>query len=97
MPPYLTTALTTTGTNASATRNSSVVGCTIVIVLTLCTSATVIYICWKRNKGGRLEENVDIEENLTYGTYSRGSAVEGNFGDGDKVYVRDTNAYYTAN
>ena len=55
--PYLTTALTTTGTNASATRNSTVVGCTIVIVLTLCTSATVIYICWKRNKGSRLEEN----------------------------------------
>ena len=52
---------------------------------------------WKRNKGGRLEENVDIEENLTYGTYSRGSAVEGNYGDGDKVYVCDTNAYYIAN
>ena len=92
-----TNTTTTTTTSATATRNSTLVVCTITIILTLCTSAIVIAICWKSNKGARPEENVDIEENLTYGTYSRGHDEDGEYGDGDKVYIHDTNAYYADN
>jgi len=36
------------------------------------------------------------EVNDTYGTYSMGWDGEGEYGDGDKVYVTDTNCYYAA-
>ena len=36
----------------------------------------------------------DTDENPIYGTYSRGLDGEGDYGDGDKVYVTDTNDYY---
>ena len=47
----------------------------------------------KRKKGNKNPMN--IEENHTYGTYSRGWEEEGEYGDGDKVYVTDTNDYYS--
>ena len=36
------------------------------------------------------------ESNVLYGTYARGWDGEGEYGEGDKVYVTDTNDYYTA-
>ena len=35
------------------------------------------------------------DENDVYGTYSRGSDDEGEYGDGDRVYVMDTNSNYS--
>ena len=32
--------------------------------------------------------------NDIYGTYARGEDGEGDYGDGDKVYVSDSNTYY---
>ena len=37
-----------------------------------------------------------MNENDMYGSYSRGWSDEGEYGDGDKVYVTDTNDYYYA-
>ena len=37
-------------------------------------------------------EKEDIND--TYGTYARGWDGEGEYGDGDKVYVTDSNTYY---
>ena len=34
------------------------------------------------------------DKNDTYGTYARGWDGEGEYGDGDKVYVSDANVYY---
>ena len=34
------------------------------------------------------------DKNDTYGTYARGWDGEGDYGDGDKVYVSDANVYY---
>ena len=33
------------------------------------------------------------DKNDTYGTYSKGWNGKGDYGDGDKVYVTDTNVY----
>ena len=34
------------------------------------------------------------DKNDTYRTYARGWNGKGDYGDGDKVYVTDTNVYY---
>ena len=36
---------------------------------------------------------MDINSDV-YGTYSRGEGGEGEYGDGDRVYVQDSNDYY---
>ena len=42
-----------------------------------------------------LSQDVQKEDiNDTYGTYARGWDGEGEYGDGDKVYVTDSNTYY---
>ena len=58
-------------------------------------------ICWtttrkKKRKGKKSSTGENTEENHIYGTYSRGWYEEGEYGDGDKVYVTDTNDYYYA-
>ena len=45
---------------------------------------------------GQVKENYGTDENHTYGTYSRGWEEDGVYGDGDKVYVTDTNDYYAS-
>ena len=35
-----------------------------------------------------------VDKNDIYGTYARGEGGEGDYGDGDKVYVEDSNVYY---
>ena len=48
-----------------------------------------------RLKKKRSRKNISkTDENEDYGTYSRGWDGEGDYGDGDKVYVTDTNVYY---
>ena len=53
-------------------------------------AALVIIICWvkKKCRKGPKKEKENTDENHTYGTYSRGW-----YGDGDNVYVTDTNDY----
>ena len=62
----------------------------------------LVYLCWTRACCNlkskcrvwckRTVEKEDI--NNDYGTYSRGWYEEGDYGDGDKVYVTDTNECY---
>ena len=40
---------------------------------------------------GKIEKE---EVNDVYGTYARGADGEGDYGDGDKVYISDSNVYY---
>ena len=35
-----------------------------------------------------------VDKNDIYGTYARGEGGEGDYGDGDIVYVEDSNVYY---
>ena len=56
-----------------------------------------IYMCktncsLKPNCRALSQEKEDIND--TYGTYARGWDGEGEYGDGDKVYVTDSNTYY---
>ena len=45
--------------------------------------------CCPRRRNSMKEDKNDI-----YGTYARGWDGEGEYGDGDKVYVSDANTYY---
>ena len=56
------------------------------------TVVIVSYICWQKNQKKANQES--REENDTYGSYARGFNGEGDYGDGDKVYVTDNNFYY---
>ena len=51
---------------------------------------------WKEVTKKRHTSVFHTDENDTYGTYSRGWDGEGDYGEGDKVYVTDANDYYTA-
>ena len=72
----------------------------IVVVLTIGFALAVIVasvICWKKNNNKRnVPDRRSVELNPIYGTYSRGWDGEGDYGEGDKVYVIDNNDYYTA-
>ena len=56
--------------------------------------AVVALAVWKKKRGNGATEVIKTEENDVYGTYSRGPGGEGDYGDGDKVYVTDYNDYY---
>ena len=49
---------------------------------------------WRKRRVKAAEEEMDIDENDTYGTYARGSWDEGEYGDGDVVEVVDNNELY---
>ena len=70
--------------------------CTSLLLLAL---VVVCILVWKKKKGmsGSKEDEMDTDENHTYGTYSRGWGEDGEYGDGDKVYVTDSNDYYATN
>ena len=44
--------------------------------------------------GGARGEDIQTDENHTYGTYARGFDGEGEYGDGDIAEVVDNNDYY---
>ena len=51
--------------------------------------------CKKRIETKQKAANtMHTDENHIYGTYSRGSMGEGDYGDGDRMYAIDTNDYY---
>ena len=59
----------------------------------------VIFMCknnchLKRNCCAVCEDLEKKDINDIYGTYARGWDGEGDYGDGDKVYVCDSNTYY---
>ena len=60
--------------------------------------AVVALVVWKKKKGNSAKgaNNFNTDENHTYGTYSRGWEDGGEYGDGDKVYVKDSNDYYAS-
>ena len=63
------------------------------VVLSI-TVAIVSFICWQNNEK---KSNVTLsEENEVYGSYARDVNGEGEYGDGDKVYVTDKNSYYAS-
>ena len=48
----------------------------------------------RRERKSKDANDFHTDENHVYGTYNRGSMEEGDYGDGDRVYVVDTNVYY---
>ena len=42
----------------------------------------------------RRRNSMKGDKNDVYGTYARGEGGEGDYGDGDIVYVEDSNVYY---
>ena len=44
----------------------------------------------------RRRNSMKVDKNDIYGTYARGWDGEGEYGDGDKVYVSDANTYYSS-
>ena len=55
----------------------------------------LVFRAWRKKlSGGKRTEIKKTDENPTYGTYSRGCEEDGVYGDGDRVYVTDTNDYY---
>ena len=63
------------------------------IILLVAVGALVM---WKKKRGNGPIEVIKTEENDVYGIYSRGPGGEGDYGDGDKVYVTDSNDYYAS-
>ena len=54
----------------------------------------VVIICWRKKTKSKVPGRRSVDANPIYGTYSRGWDGEGEYGDGDKVYVTDTSPYY---
>ena len=59
-----------------------------------------VYMAWSRRSlmkqrcCPRRRNSMKEDKNDVYGTYARGWGGEGDYGDGDKVYVEDANVYY---
>ena len=58
------------------------------------TAIVVSIICWKKKMTRNVPPRRSVDENPIYGTYSRDWDGEGEYGDGDKVYVTDASPYY---
>ena len=65
-------------------------GAFLVVVLVV----TVAVCVRKRKAKTSRGEDIQTDENHTYGTYARGYDGEGEYGDGDIVEVVDNNDYY---
>ena len=65
------------------------------VVLSI-TVAIVSFICWQKHEKKSNGEVALNEENEIYGSYARDVNGEGEYGDGDKVYVTDKNPYYAS-
>ena len=67
--------------------------------LALVIAVVVLLVCraWRKKLSeGKRTDIKKTDENPTYGTYSRGCEEDGEYGDGDKVYVTDANDYYAS-
>ena len=71
---------------------SVIAGGLLVIILLFTTGI----LCYKKSRKANdaTNENMDIDENHVYGTYSRGWEENGVYGDGDTVEVTDNNPMY---
>ena len=71
---------------------------TLIVAFSVLTTTIVLiasFICWQRHQSKKSDPHqVQSDQNHTYGTYARGPDGEGEYGDGDKVYVTDNNFYY---
>ena len=71
---------------------------TLIVAFAVLTTTVVLiasFICWQRHQSKKSSPHqVQSDQNHTYGTYARGPDGEGEYGDGDKVYVTDNNFYY---
>ena len=71
---------------------------TLIVAFAVLTTTVVLiasFICWQRRQSKKSNPHqVQSDQNHTYGTYARGPEGEGEYGDGDKVYVTDNNFYY---
>ena len=65
----------------------TIIGC-VYMIKTNCTCNCSCSLC-------KTLEKRDVND--IYGTYARGWDGEGDYGDGDKVYVSDSNTYYGIN
>ena len=74
-------------------NSNVIVAISITILLVIIALVTVVIL----RKRSWYEKPVKIEENDIYGVYSRAWGGEGEYGDGDKVYVTDNNDYYAVN
>ena len=67
------------------------------VVFTLIGCVFMCYFNWglmKKRCCPKRENSMKEDKNDTYGTYARGWDGEGDYGDGDKVYMSDANVYY---
>ena len=84
------------------TRNSSdetipmIVGIAVSVLVAIAAVFCIICLKKKRKRSEAQNTEKDTDGNPVYGTYSRGWNGEGYYGDGDRVYVSDTNEYYAA-
>ena len=84
-------------TKDAAVKSTEIVGSAIgvgaaIIGLILIAAITAVGYRLKKKRGQ--EDISKTDENVVYGTYSRGWEGEGDYGDGDTVYVTDTNDFY---
>ena len=90
--------MTENGPNETVAKSQThvIVGVVASVLVVVVAVVLLIAICWKMKKcrGEPKKEKENTDENDTYGTYSRGWDGEGEYGDGDKVYVTDTNGEY---
>ena len=66
----------------------------VLLVLLIIVVTTTTVVLQRKNLGKPKRGSTDLND--TYGTYARGWDGEGEYGEGDKVYVTDTNTYYSA-
>ena len=90
------------GTAENQTENDAnftlfaAVGAGAVVLLIFILIACLVPSYMKSQKSEKKKKDVhyNIDENHVYGTYSRGSIEDGEYGDGDVVEIIDTNVYY---
>ena len=90
--------ITTNSSNGTESESGSleiIAGGVSAAVLVL-VPAVVGIVFWMKRRGNPSTTKESSEENHMYGTYSRGWDGEGDYGDGDNVYVTDTNSEYYA-
>ena len=97
--PTTTTASTVTATNTTTDSSGDgnpalLIAGAISGLLVLLLVIVVVVVVFKRKTTKKNTGVFKTDENYVYGTYSRGSKEDGEYGDGDVVEVIDTNDYY---
>ena len=94
---YCTTASTATNTTIDSSGDGNpalLIAGAISGLLVLLLVIVVVVVVFKRKTTKKNTGVFKTDENYVYGTYSRGSKEDGEYGDGDVVEVIDTNDYY---